>query len=700
MAKGSLHKQENGDVWVEAIAADGSKQFIPLQTFLDAGKITASQFNTINNRADEGLTLEQILIGSPSQSALTSNRRTSSEFQGFPGGQPPPEEEPPPTSGKPPWWDEMARLSGGGKGWEDLGWNIKKVTDSNGNESSQRVFDRGDWNDEVADGEKAARRLKLIPPEGSFFKPADAPPIEGFKVTQNTDGTFGYEPLDPSETRTFSSADAAYKEAFDSFGFSRGQVKIGFNSDSSKGKLGYTWEKSDEMVGTQYGSFEEARRNLPPGFRVTPINMNDGSQSWGYERSPVKEINSWDDLVLETFKRTGNRALTLQVDAFRDQIDAKRVTPLEAMNFALGIAESPEDFKTISELAMNLGGGGASSDFLSALGAGAEAFGPGATIDDIFGSIEATGAATGVEDPFAALFPEFGNTQASDAVGVSSTADFPFAKSTEQDLGLGGDVNNGPSQAPGVPSNDFAAGLAASARASEFEGDPRYQEIYDRFYEEELAKLGVTQGVQKAREGFSDFADLQRKKREAEFMADDEDISYEEAFARVQAAEDAKKKTPDETVKSSQEGGGSTRTVYESGRAVTTSRGEGMESGRALSPAEQRALGRTDNPYATKAAAAAKQPERLPGLAGDPEKLADFRKRFENQPQAIGAGIGFGDYGEVRAAIPGDPFASGGVQLNDVAGNIQASNRRQEGARRRRRGQRSATNVGSRGGAF
>lgn len=230
-------------------------------------------------------------------------------------------------------------------------------------------------------------------------------------------------------------------------GFTKDQIMEGYEPG-----VGHYWRLNDPVLGNRYGTPEEARMNMPDGFQLKPITATDGTQWWSYERIPEPERpaapDNWDDLIYQTYINGGSE-LALKYDAFRDKIEAKAVTPIEAMNFAMQVATDSQSFQDISKLAMTLGGGGVSSDFLTALGAGATAFG--GNLNDIMSAIESPVAKpiSRQADRRSATAMALGLLDEDERAEVMATAgpnnpylvDFPYSPA--------GDLSPGPSVPPG-----------------------------------------------------------------------------------------------------------------------------------------------------------------------------------------------------------------------------------------------------------
>jgi hypothetical protein len=138
--------------------------------------------------------------------------------------------------------------------------------------------------------------------------------------------------------------------------------------------------------GQRYSTFDSAQRNAPPGFRPAPIEMNDGSTLWGFERVPdspadqERTFSSWDDLIIDTFVKQGRDA-ALQVDHIRDLVEApdQRLSFRDALSFGMQAASiggsfDAEVFKQIVSLVTQVPPSAMSDPFASQVQGAANAF--------------------------------------------------------------------------------------------------------------------------------------------------------------------------------------------------------------------------------------------------------------------------------------------------------------------------------------
>jgi hypothetical protein len=104
-----------------------------------------------------------------------------------------------------------------------------------------------------------------------------------------------------------------------------------------------------EKQGQIYDTESEARANEPAGFRT--VQLNNGM--WMYERLPVipeERITSLDQLITKTWVEKGPAA-AMELDAYRDAIESKRVTKQDAMEFAARFGnEDGSNWVELSEL--------------------------------------------------------------------------------------------------------------------------------------------------------------------------------------------------------------------------------------------------------------------------------------------------------------------------------------------------------------
>ena len=131
-------------------------------------------------------------------------------------------------------------------------------------------------------------------------------------------------------------------------------------------------KESTEQVGKRYDTYEEAQAALPPGFRVTPITMDGGSQAWGFERIPVADTKGDRRLSVEEeiarltlSNKPGDLERAFQLDAALDQINRQRMTEAEAFALIAPIAKNEEHFDQLWTALMGQPAGGAAGIPLS-----------------------------------------------------------------------------------------------------------------------------------------------------------------------------------------------------------------------------------------------------------------------------------------------------------------------------------------------
>jgi len=160
-------------------------------------------------------------------------------------------------------------------------------------------------------------------------------------------------------------------------------------------------------AGKKYFSSKAAEKDKPDGMRVKAIQQDDGSILYGYEYAPEDPkmlIDTWDEVIIDAYQK-GGPAAAIEADRLRDRIEAKAVTPLEALEFAWKVAEDPDQFMRIAKLAMSLGSQqGATSDFMSAVTSGASSIVGADTFDDVVTVLENTPPSVGTD--FNTLFDE------------------------------------------------------------------------------------------------------------------------------------------------------------------------------------------------------------------------------------------------------------------------------------------------------
>ena len=160
-------------------------------------------------------------------------------------------------------------------------------------------------------------------------------------------------------------------------------------------------------AGKKYTSSQAAEADKPDGMRVKAIQQDDGSILYGYEYAPEDPkmlIDTWDEVIIDAYQK-GGPAAAIEADRLRDRIEAKAVTPLEALEFAWKVAEDPDQFMRIAKLAMSLGSQqGATSDFMSAVTSGASSIVGADTFDDVVTVLENTPPSVGTD--FNTLFDE------------------------------------------------------------------------------------------------------------------------------------------------------------------------------------------------------------------------------------------------------------------------------------------------------
>lgn len=138
-------------------------------------------------------------------------------------------------------------------------------------------------------------------------------------------------------------------------------------------------------TGKRYSSFKEAELTAPQGWEVQGY-IFDGDQYYKHVRSaeedPDENIKSFDDLILRTYMQEGPSA-ALKIDGFRDRVNQKAVTFMEAASLAGSFAKNAADFKTMIGILMQPPPGADMSAFDDAINnAGSGKFGTqGPTID-------------------------------------------------------------------------------------------------------------------------------------------------------------------------------------------------------------------------------------------------------------------------------------------------------------------------------
>ena len=272
----------------------------------------------------------------------------------------------------------------------------------------------------------------------SGVKSAPAPPPppppeedtpDGYESFLDKDNVWKWRETPPEKKKTFKDIGALNDWAAKN-DFSADEYSIA--RDFNTGRV-YMTER-DELAGVRYLSPEEARRNMPDGFRLKSQVMSDGSTVWSYERAPEPDTpDNWDDAIFKAYI-DGGPELALQYDAFRDRIEAKAVTPLEAMNFAMGVATDPNSFMDVARLAMSLGAGGVSNDFMNALSIGAGEVGVGGDLSAVVSAIESGGAGAGLTPSSVAGLP----TPTGDPFDISASPDIgpDVPPQIEQDQGV------------------------------------------------------------------------------------------------------------------------------------------------------------------------------------------------------------------------------------------------------------------------
>ena len=224
-------------------------------------------------------------------------------------------------------------------------------------------------------------------------------------------------------------------------------------------------------AGKKYFSSQAAEDDKPEGMRVIPLTQTDGSILYGYDyapKEPKRVIDTWDEVIIDAYDKGGAPA-AIEADQLRDRIEAKAITPLEALDFAWKVAEDPNQFMEIADLVMRLGSQqGVTSAFTSATQVGASAIGQDKSPDDFMRDLEQTPA---TKDEFSDLYNQM--LEAPTDVGFESTegADLPTDAATTDaattvPAGVlpGFDVLEGETAAPGEIEQDLAAREEARAR--------------------------------------------------------------------------------------------------------------------------------------------------------------------------------------------------------------------------------------------
>lgn len=228
-----------------------------------------------------------------------------------------------------------------------------------------------------------------------------------------------------------------------------------------------------EGAGKKYSTPWAAERDKPPGFHVAPFTLNDGTTLYEFVEdeplaaTPEDKAKNFDELVFKTYREKGSAA-AMEVDAWRDRMEAPNVSKWDALSFAASITDNGAEMVALADLLLAYVNEPTLADDLRNAAMGidqkqAESPQPLTDQEKLAGILDGVKA---------------GNSQQTDALNAAGATD-PFG--TASDLTSGSVPTAG--GAAGVP--DFASAMAQRAAEDAVTGevdgvakDATYQQVF------------------------------------------------------------------------------------------------------------------------------------------------------------------------------------------------------------------------------